>query len=212
MQELRMTSFDLLTPDLYTCTTKIALTPGTLDRVTAEQLTWYVRGIARFQTSGETWQEVSQLRAYRDNGQWYFVAPQWAMQDKWEKVHYTEADFVRDRRGEMDIRNYPNSPIEITNLHAYMSRVSPSLRNVRFALQNRTAKKVVAISVRFGIEGLKGLTEMAGPYQIKPKGSLTLEQDVSAYGDFCDGVWKHEISVTEVSFADGSTWELKPAR
>ena len=33
MQELRMVSFDLLTPNLYTCTTKMELPPGTVDRV-----------------------------------------------------------------------------------------------------------------------------------------------------------------------------------
>src|SRR5215469_3073841 len=48
MQELRMVSFDLSTPDLYTCTTQAELPPGTVDRVTAEQLSWSVRGTARF--------------------------------------------------------------------------------------------------------------------------------------------------------------------
>lgn len=50
---------------------------------------------------------------------------------------------------------------------------------------------------------------MGGPYEIKPNGSLTLEQDDSAYGDFCSGVWKREIVVREVEFADCSKWEVK---
>jgi hypothetical protein len=209
MKELRMVSFDRSTPDLYTCTTKMDLAAGTVDRVTAEQLSWYVRGTAGFQTSSETWLEVTQMRAYRDQGQWYFIPPQWAMQDKWEKIHYTEADFARDRRDEIDIRNSFSSPIEITDLHAYMDRKFPSLRNIKFTLRNKTTKKVVAISVRIGIEGLEGFTEMDGPYEIKPNGSLTLEQDDSAYGDFCAGVWKREIVVREAEFADGSKWKFK---
>lgn len=211
MQELRMVSFDLSDPDLYTCTVKMELPAGTVDRVTAEQLSWYVRGTARFQTSSETWVEETQIRAYRDHGQWYFIPPQQAMQMqyRWEKIHYTEADFARDRRDEIDIRNSPSSPIEITDLHAYMIRKFPSLRNIKFTLRNKTSKEVVFISVRIGIEGLEGSTEMEGPYQIKPKGSLTLEQDDSAYGDFCNGVWRREIVITQVEFADGTKWEFK---
>ena len=208
MQELRLVSFDLSAPDLYTCTTKM-LPPGTVDRVTAEQLSWYVRGTARFQTSSETWQEVTQMRAYRDQGQWYFIPPQRSMQDQWEKIHYTEADFARDRRDEIEIRNSPSSPVEITDLHAHMNRKFPSLRNIKFTLRNKTSKKVVGISVRIGAEGVEGFTEMDGPYQIKPNGSLTLEQDDSAYGDFCEGVWQSKITVREVEFASGSKWELK---
>jgi hypothetical protein len=213
MQELRLVRFDFSTPDLYTCTTSMELPSGTVDRVTAEHLSWYVRGTGRFQTSSEAWLEETQIRAYRDQGQWYFIPPQWAMQDKWEKIHYTEADFSRDRQDEIDVRNSPSSPIEITDLHAYMIRQFPSLRNVKFTLRNKTSKKVVALSVRIGIEGPEGYTEMDGPYQIKPKGFLTLEQDDTAYGDFCEGVWRREIVIRDVTFADGSKWQFKePAR
>ena len=149
------------------------------------------------------------MRAYRDQGQWYFIPPQQAMQHKWESIHYTDADFARDRRDEIDIRNSPSSPIEITDLHEYMMRKSPSLRNIKFTLRNKTSKKVVAISVRIGIKGVQGFSEMEGPYEIEPKGSLTLEDDDQAYGDFCEGVWKREIGMREVEFADGSKWEFK---
>ena len=149
------------------------------------------------------------MRAYRDQGKWYFIPPQQAMQSKWESIHYIDADFARDRRDEIDIRNFPSSPIEITDLHAYMIRKFPSLQNIKFTLRNKTAKKIVAISVRIGIEGVQGFTEMEGPYEIKTKGSLTLEEDVPAYGDFCEGTWKREIVVRGVEFADGSKWEFK---
>jgi hypothetical protein len=131
------------------------------------------------------------------------------MQEKWKKIHYTEADFALDRRDEIDIRNSPTSPIEIIDLHAYMNRRFPSLRNVKFTLRNKTSKEVVALSLRIDIEGQQGFSEREGSYRIKPKGFLTLEEDTSAYVDFCAGVWKREIVVRDVTFADGSKWEFK---
>ena len=209
MQELRMVNFDRFTPDLYTCTTEMELPDGAVDRVTAERLSWYVRGTARFQTSSEAWVQDAQIRAYRDHGMWYFVPPQQQMQEKWEKIHYTEADFAVDRRSEIEIPNPPSSPIEITNVHVYMDRQFPSLRNIKFRLHNKTSKKVTQLSLRIGNEA--GFVGMGGPYQIEPKGYLALEQSVSAYGDFCDEAWKNAMAITNVSFADGSEWKLMAA-
>src|SRR5436190_17092161 len=48
MQELRMVRFDLSSPDLYTCATQAELPSGAVDRVTADQLSWSVRGTATF--------------------------------------------------------------------------------------------------------------------------------------------------------------------
>jgi hypothetical protein len=211
MQELRMVSFDLFSPDLYACTTTMSLSEEAVNWVTAEQLSWYVRGTGTFQTSSKIWSEETQFKAYRDQGTWYFIPPQRGMQDKWEQAHYTEADFIRDRRDEIDVRNPALTPIEITDVHAHMSRQFPSLRKIKFRLRNKTSKNVVAVSVRIGGESVEGFTEMEGPYKIGPKSNITLEEDVTAYGDFCDGVWKQKIVVREVSFADGSRWQLKEA-
>ena len=202
-----MVSFDLFTPDLYTCTTEMELPAGTVARVRAEQLSWYVRGTGRFQTSSEAWLQETQMRAYRDHSQWYFIPPQQQMQEKWEKIHYTEADFALDRRDEIEIPNPPSSPIEITDVHVYMDRQFPSLRNIKFKLRNKSSKKVVVLDIRTGNK--TGASEMAGPYQIKPTGYITLEQSVTAYGDFCDGPFKDAMVVKRVSFADGSEWQFK---
>ena len=208
MQELRMVRFELLTPDLYTCTTQAELPSGAVDRVIAEQLSWSVIGTATFQTSSESWMEETKLVAYRDRGQWYFIPPQRRMQDKWEKAHYTEADFRCDRKDEIEVLNPPSSPIEITNVHVYMDRKSPSDRDVKFTLANKTSKKVVALSVRIGDKS--GATGMSGPYELEPKGHMSIEDtDVGAYGDFCSGPFKNAMVVDWVSFADGTTWEFK---
>jgi hypothetical protein len=206
MRELRMVTFDLSTPGLYTCTTTMDLPSETVDRFTAEQLSWYVRGNGTFQTSSETWVEETQVRAYRYQGQWFFIPPQWAMQEKWEKAHYTEADFVRDRQEEVEIRNDPSSPLEISDVHVHMDRKSPSLRNITFELRNRTSKKVIGLRMRIGDE--RGEVDFSGPYEIKPKGHLAQEQSIAVGGD-CERVNKNAIIVVVVSFANGSKWESK---
>lgn len=211
MQEVRMLDFDFSFHDLSTCTTKMELPTGTVARVAAEQLSWYLRGTGKFQTSSEDWMEQTQVIAYRDQGQWYFIPPQqnMRMQSKWEKVHYTQADFARDRQEEIEIRNSPSSPIEITDVHVYMDRQYPSLRNIHFKLRNKTSKKVVALSMKIGNESVSGAVVLAGAHQIAPKGYLALEESVPVYVDFCDGIWKHAMVIEEVDFADGSKWEFK---
>jgi hypothetical protein len=40
-------------------------------------------------------------------------------------------------------------------------------------------------------------------------GYLALEESVPAYADFCTGIRRHAMVVEDVSFADGSKWQLK---
>ena len=56
MQEVRMLDFS--THDLFTCSTKLELPPGTVDRIAVEQLPWYLEGTARFQSSAKTWTDA----------------------------------------------------------------------------------------------------------------------------------------------------------
>jgi len=206
MQEIRMVDLDFSIHDLTTCT-MTELPAGPMTRVAAEQLKWYVGGTGSFQTSSERWTEQTQVVAYRDNGQWYFIPPQQHMQEKWEKIHYTEADFARDYRQELEVRNSPSSPLEITNLHAYMDRKFPSIRNVRFKLHNRTSKKVVGLRAEITMINGRGAIDFGGPFEIEAKGEMALEQSASAYGDFCRGIDKQALFVEEVDFADGSKWK-----
>jgi hypothetical protein len=129
------------------------------------------------------------------------------MQDKWEKAHYSERDFARDRQEEINVPNRPSSPIEITDVHVHMDRQFPSLRNLEFKLRNKTSKKVVGFTLRIAAD--EGATIMAGPYTIKAKGYLALEESVPAYTDFCNGIWRYAMVIEDVDFADGSKWEFK---
>jgi len=204
-----MSQFDFSTQNLSTCTAIMELPAGAVDRVSAERLSWHLEGTGEFQTSSETWAQQTQVIAYRHKGQWYFTPPQHTMQDKWERVHYTEADFVRDRQEEIEILNSPSSPIEITDVHVHMDRRFPSLRNIDFRLRNNTVKKVIWLSCALTNASQPGGMYWQRPYVIKPKGFLAHEVSNAAYGDFCDGVWEQSMVIEEVHFADGSKWLLK---
>jgi hypothetical protein len=199
MQEVRMVDFDFSIQDLSTSVPYGGWEPigGLVDRFTAEQSRWQLKGTGRFQSSSESWTEQTELIAYRDQGQWYFVPPQGRMQDKWEKVHYTKADFAKDRRAEVDVRNNPSSPVEITDVHVYMEREYPSRRQMAFKLQNKTSKKIDAVGV--------SISGYLGP--IQPRGQISGEtEEFLAYDDFCDGMLKQEVFVEDVHFSDGSRW------
>ncbi len=203
VQEMPMLNFDYSIGDLSISTTFEGMQPigGLVDRFTAEQSVWRLKGTGRLQTSSESWMEKTQIMAYRDHGQWYFIPPQWSMQHKWEKVHYTKADYARDRHDEIEVRNNPSSPVEIVDVHAYMNRDYPNLRNMSFTLRNKTSKKIHALFVNQGL----------GEGPIDPKGKITENDEVyEAYNDFCEGTTKHTIFISEVNFADGSKWELEP--
>lgn len=212
MQAVRMRAFDYSIQSLSACAAEgEESSTGTVMRLTAEKLSWYLSGTGTFQTSSEEWTEPAVVVAYRDEGQWYFTPPQWKMQDKWEKVHYTEADFLRDRKDEISVRNSPSSPVQITDVHLYMDRQDPSSRNVTFELQNKTSKKVVAVDMGISIDDDSGAVFFGGgAFQIEPKGNLAGKQDFSAYSDYCEGIWKQTMTVNTVEFADGSRWQDKP--
>lgn len=214
MREVPMLDFDPSEhgPSISICTTTLKETPaeGTVPRFEAEELSWYLLGTARFHSASEDWIQETKVIAYRDKGQWYFTPPQWDMQDKWEKVHYTEADFARDYGDEIEVRNNPSSPVEITDVHADMDRRYPSNRNLRFGLRNLTSKKIVGVGVKITeTTNGPGEEDIQGPFGIEPNGRTSVQEGSTGYGDFCDGIPKSAMVVVRVDFADGSRWELK---
>lgn len=209
MQEVRMLDFDFSIQNLSACTRTLEQVGTPFARFEAGQLSWYATGTARFQTSSKEWREQTEIIAYRDQDQWYFTPPQWKMQHEWEKAHFTEADFALDRHEEYEILNSPSFPIEIMDVHAYLDREQPSIRNVSFKLRNKTAKQVRVVSVRIGDES--GAVDMGIPDHIAPQGDSAVQYvGVSAYSDFCaDGISKQSVAVEHVWFGDGSEWNLK---
>ena len=101
----------------------------------------------------------------------------------------------------------PSTPIEIIDVHVFMDRQFPSLRNLKFKLRNKTSKKVIALSMRIGDSS--GFEDRGGPYEIEPKGEIPIEEGATAYGDFCSGALKNSMVIMDVSFSDGSKWTFK---
>jgi hypothetical protein len=209
MQEVRMLDFDFSTQNLFINTTFEEMEPidGPVNRFAAERSPWHTRGTGRFQTSSESWMQQIEVIGYRDQGQWYFIPPQRWMQDKWERAHYTAADFATDRQAEIEVRNNPSSPVEITDLHVYMQSEHPSDRNISFKLRNKTSKKITVLTVSLH-EGDLGEELRVG--SIEAKGQLVeKDREFMAYDDFCDGIIKHTMFIQHVDFADGSRWEFQ---
>ena len=210
MQEVRLLDFDFSIEDLSISTPYEEMEPigGTVNRFTAEQSSWYLMGTGRFQTSSESWLEQTRIIAYRDQGQWYFIPAQRDMQRKWQKAHYTDTDFARDLKDEIEVQNNPAAPVEITDVHAYMNREYPEIRNMRFTLRNKTSKKIDAVIVHVHYETEPGGEESLGEGPIEPKGQISEQDaDFQAYDDFCEGMIKQSLFIEEVYFADGSKWE-----
>ncbi len=164
---------------------------------------WYLTGEGTFRRqSGESKQQT-QLVAYRDDGQWYFAPPNY--DDMWEKIKYSDADFAADRATEIDVVNSTQSPLEVVELHSFMDKRYPSLRNVQFTLRNKTNKAIKGFSIALYTHD--GSTSYSAGADIPPKGSHTAKTNFSAYSYFCEGVQRHRFQVEDVVFADGTEWQ-----
>jgi hypothetical protein len=191
MQAAPMTSFRIIG---VTLSTKIL-------PVHASTRWWYLSGRAVF--AGKTQESsLSDVVAYRDNGEWYFTPP--IDDDDWEKTQITEADLTTDHVDEVKIQVAHDSPLEVVDLHVFIDRTYPSLRNVKFGLRNRTTKMVKAFVITLGDEG--GSSTLSTGQDIEPDGVFIATMTSSRYLYFCDGVNTDKLFVERVIFADGSEW------
>ena len=97
-----------------------------------------------------------------------------------------------------------DSPLEVVDLHVFIDRTYPSLRNVKFGLRNRTTKMVKAFVITLGHEG--GSSTLSTGQDIEPDGVFIATMTSSRYLYFCDGVNTDKLFVERVIFADGSEW------
>src|SRR5262249_27619588 len=137
-----------------------------------------------------------------DKGEWYFSPPNY--DSYWLKTHLTEADLAVDRADEIEIEDRFESPLQITDVHAFLDREYLSLLRVSFKLNNRTGKKISAFTVRFDTKG--GSAEYSAGDRIEPGASVEAKETISRWAYFCDGAMRHKFKVISVSFADGTEW------
>jgi len=168
---------------------------------------WDLVGEAVFKPARGEQKSQSKVTAYRDKGEWYFSPPNY--DSYWLKTHLTEADFAIDRADEIEIEDSPASPLQISDVHAFLDNEYLSLLRVSYKLKNRTSKKVSAFTVRFDTKG--GGVEYSAPHGIEPAASVEEKETLSRWTYFCDGAMKHKFVVVSVSFADGTEWN-RPKR
>jgi hypothetical protein len=130
-------------PMIWFTTTGVQFS-GEILSMPAARRWWYLSGEAVFggKSPGK---QPSSVVAYRDTGEWYFTPPN--ADDYWARTHITEAELTADHVNEVEIQRTANSPLEVLDLHVFIDRKYLSLRNVKFKLRNRTAKKVTAFDI-----------------------------------------------------------------
>jgi hypothetical protein len=145
--------------------------------------------------------------AYRDEGDWFFT-PQ-DLDREWETAHITEAQRAADYSSQLKLDNDPGCPLEVRDVRVGMDKTYPSLRNVSFALVNKSAVTVQGYGLALGRvdDECFGVTT-ARPAVILPGATLKSEKPLgySAYLYWCEGVMDHRLVVDHVTFADGTEW------
>jgi hypothetical protein len=164
---------------------------------------WYLKGSATFRTSEREQRQTSSLVAYRYRGEWYFTPPNY--DEMWEQARLTEAELEADHAGEILLRNEPSSPLQITDLHAFIDRKYRSLLNLEFALNNVSEREIKGLTVLLFTK--TGSTSFSTGAQIEPRASFTVTKfNSSRYVYACEESKKHTLIVESVRFADGSEW------
>jgi hypothetical protein len=197
MKEIPMISFAMKT---YIFSDEILNLP-------LDKRSWDLIGEAVFRPVAGEQKALSKVTAYRDRGEWYFSPPNY--DSNWLKTHLTEADFAVDRADEIEIEDSPASPLQITDVHAFLDREYLSLLRVSFKLKNRTSKKISAFTVRFDTNG--GSADYSAGHGIDPGASFEGNETISRWAYFCDGAMRHKLIVVSVSFADCTEWN-RPKR
>jgi hypothetical protein len=169
---------------------------------------WFVGGDAVLKIDGAERKGQISFIAYRESGQWYFTPPN--IDEYWEKSHLTDEDRSADYADEILIHRTPNCPIKITDLHAYLDKTYPSIRNLTFKLKNDSAKQITGYTLRLYIKG--GDVIYGAGNRIEPGASRDEKMDSTRYSYLCEGIRKDNLIVDEVDFSDGSAWRLPRAK
>ncbi|MBX7224365.1 MAG: hypothetical protein K1Y36_30905 [Blastocatellia bacterium] len=167
---------------------------------------WWLTGMAEMKTSSGTTTSRIQITAYQDGGQWYFTPPE---NDEWVRRKFTEADFSVERNGNLEIQLDPHCPLSLSEIRVVMDRQFLSLRNLTFALQNKSNKKIVHYTLFLGKAGTPCFDMMqSDPLTIEPHQTISGGGALkySAYTYYCEGEAKRRLVISSVSFLGGSKW------
>jgi hypothetical protein len=172
-----------------------------------ERWWWYLRGSAVFKRSSGVVTTPTTVVAYLDQGDWYFTPPNY--DTEWEEAHVTAADRGADYRSEVQVDLDPGCPLEVRDLHVRMDEKYLSLRNMTFALANKTQKKITGYGLGLARDDEECFGITSGRPAAMNPGAVSVHEkplSYSAYLYYCDGVSPRRLVFDYVQFADGSTW------
>ncbi len=176
-----------------------------------EKRWWVLTGEGLFREHSQTIQRNALITAYRDKGTWYFT-PNYFNDEALAEAHLTAEDLARDYGSRVDLQLTKDSPLEIVDLHVFIDAKHVSSRRIQFRLHNKSSKKVIGYSFDISDERQDGSISVgtgAPKDAVEPDGvSRVWEEDHPAYSFWCEGEARIRIKITNVSFADGSTWDV----
>src|SRR4051812_45536590 len=79
---------------------------------------WVLRGDAFFETTEGEKRQSFAIKVYRYQDEWYFVTD---YDPDWDKVLLTKARLKADYADEILVRNETTSPLQISDLHAFIN-------------------------------------------------------------------------------------------
>ena len=169
---------------------------------------WVLRGNAIFKTTEGDKKQPFAIRVYRYEDEWYFV-PNY--DHDWDKVLLTKARLKADHADEILVRNETTSPVQISNLHAFISREYPSILHLRFRLNNVSRRTAQGYGMDVG--DALAATSFSTPEVIEPGRSVEVTKLSTNYHGFdCEDHQKDSLIVTFVWFANDEEWKTPMKR
>ncbi len=171
------------------------------------------------QTSASDKQNPAFVFAYRDEDNWYFT-PQYLDDHAWAIEHTPAGEFERDLAKEVQIVDAKNSPIEVTELHAFRDRSNPGVVRLSFRFRNRTGKGIkiydfqITSSTPDNGGTLVGSVGTGAPRDaIPPHGvSRVWEETDTQYSSYCQDHYPTRIEILGTTNVDGREWKAPKRR
>lgn len=176
---------------------------------------WTMVGEATFQTASGPVKRQSWLLAYQDGDGWFFTPPP---VDNAQLSAVTPQELAVDKRDTVKIRIPSDAPLEVVDLRVHIDPKYLTSSDIEFRFRNKTDKRVKAYSFVIDDDLLEG-EEQRGSLSV---GTGAERDAIMPYSDSrlwkesynrflyrCEGEREIRITLEDVTFEDGTAWELK---
>jgi hypothetical protein len=171
---------------------------------------WTLVGEAGFRTdSGVSTRQVG-LVAYRDGEGWFFTPP--PLDNARLSAEVTAQDLTADRKNAVEVHIPSDAPVEVVDLHVHINAQDFAARDVEFRFHNKTDKKITGYSFVLDDEKQDDSISVgtgAEEDAILPHSdSRVWTENHKLFLYRCEGEANIRITVKDVTFADGTTWQM----